>query len=280
MLGFGNGSLELTLEDPETVNTGLVARMVAVGSRIVLLPATAKDRFSLAVEGDVLLTGLDSERAYRLATGNAHVRQLRVGLEGSYPFITEYGELAPYLELGVRQDAGDGETGRGVEFGAGLRWAHPFLDLTGDIDVHGLLAHELEGVSDFSWSGSIRRDPNSRTNRGVTARLSSSLGAGRAGGVGEMWRRETTVASLLDDSTDAGVRIDAELGYASPVPNSSATGTPWVGVSLTERWRDYRFGYRLGFGRSLNMGVEGLVREGTEEGETSDAAVMFRLSVH
>ena len=212
--------------------------------------------------------------------GHARARRLRVGLEGSYSIVTEGAELAPYVELGVRHDGGGGETGLGVETGGGIRYAHPVLDLTMELDVHGLLAHEVDGVSERGASGSIRYDPFSNSDRGPSLRLSSSWGAQQARGLDALWRRKAAVGSLADDRGDPRASIDAELGYGIPVLNGSGTGTPWVGVFLNDQRRDLRLGYRLEIGPSMCMEIEGLVRDGSQDDEPSDHAVMLRLSLH
>ena len=52
--------------------------------------------------------------------------RLRLGLEGSRAFAAGPGAmLTPTLELGLRLDGGDAETGTGVEAGFGLQYADP-----------------------------------------------------------------------------------------------------------------------------------------------------------
>lgn len=40
----------------------------------------------------------------------------------------------------------------------------------------------------------------------------------------------------------AGLSLATELGYGIPVLDSSATGTPWVGMSLADASPEYRLG--------------------------------------
>ena len=278
-LGAGSGELTRSVHDGETVRTGLSMRMAAVGGRTTLRSATAEDRLSLAVDTDALLTRIRSEEGDHLMAGEADASRLRVGLEGSYAIVNDDGELAPYVDVGVRHDAGAGATGLGVEIGGGIRFTHPLLDLTTEFGVHGLVAHEADDRSEWGASGSIRYDPHSNTGRGPSFRLASSWGAESTGGSGALLRRETVSDWLSDGGSDVGVGIDAEFGYGIPLRNGAGTGTPWVGASLTERRTDVRLGYRLEFGRSAGVGVEGLIRDGTQDGVPSDHALMLRLSL-
>ena len=66
--------------------------------------------------------------------------RLRFGLEGSRPFRLGGGSvLTPGIEIGVRHDGGDAETGFGAEIGAGLAWADPKRGLGAEIRADGLL---------------------------------------------------------------------------------------------------------------------------------------------
>ena len=209
-LGAGSGELMRSVRDGETVRTGLSMRMAAVGGRTTLRSATAEDRLSLAVDTDALLTRIRSEEGDHLMAGEADASRLRVGLEGSYAIVNDDGELAPYVDVGVRHDAGAGATGLGVEIGGGIRFTHPLLDLTTEFGVHGLVAHEADDRSEWGASGSIRYDPHSNTGRGPSFRLASSWGAGSTGGSGALLRRETVSDWLSDGGSDVGVGIDAE----------------------------------------------------------------------
>ena len=61
-----------------------------------------------------------------LAAAKADVTRLRIGFEGAWHGIgTGGGSIVPALELGVRYDGGDAETGLGVDIGAGFIWTDP-----------------------------------------------------------------------------------------------------------------------------------------------------------
>ena len=75
------------------------------------------------------------------------------------------------------------------------------------------------------------------------------------------------------------MRIDAEFGYGVPVLDGSGTGTPWIGASLADRWRDLYLGYRLGLGSDVKLDIDGRLHESAAGDEPSDYAIMLRLSV-
>ena len=88
--------------------------------------------------------------------------------------------LAPTFELGVRQDAGDAETGFGLEVGGGLRYAA--RGLTANLGVRGLLAHEDQDFRERGVVGSIIYDSNPSSDLGLSFALSPSWGAASSGG--------------------------------------------------------------------------------------------------
>ena len=83
--------------------------------------------FTLAAKTDALAVETSTAAvAGDLAASRAGVTRLRLALEGVLPVRLAGGSvLTPSLELGVRHDGGDAETGFGVDVGAGLAWRDP-----------------------------------------------------------------------------------------------------------------------------------------------------------
>ena len=106
-------------------------------------------------------------------------------LEGSGSMPLAGGVLKPTLEAGVRYDAGDAETGAGLEVGGGLGYAAGRLSV--EINARGLLAHQDTGYEEWGFGGSIAYTP-SEDGRGLSMRLGSAWGAGQSG-VQSLWSR-------------------------------------------------------------------------------------------
>ena len=84
----------------------------------------------------------------------AEVTRLRLGLEGSQPFrLAEGATLTPSVEIGVRHDGGDAETGLGVDIGGGLAWSDTRRGITAEFRGPGLLTHEADGFRERGVSG-------------------------------------------------------------------------------------------------------------------------------
>ena len=119
LAGVGSGDLTLIRQN-EVIDTGLGLRLGAVGVDGTLLEGNALD---LVVKSDALWVRTDSDAATGLAAASAQVSRLRLILEGSRTLaLSAASTLTPTLQVGLRHDGGDAETGTGLEVGAGLRY--------------------------------------------------------------------------------------------------------------------------------------------------------------
>ena len=183
--GYGTGELTLTQKrgasDGQEAGTGRtswktdIAMMLgAAGARgEVLTPAEAAG-FALAERGDAFWVRTTSDAIRNvaglgnLAAAEADASRVRLVLEGSRAMALEGGAtLTPLLELGVRNDGGDAETGAGLEAGGGLRYADPSSGVSMDLKARTLLAHAESGYREWGVSGALRVAPGAR-GRGLS----------------------------------------------------------------------------------------------------------------
>ena len=127
--------------------------------------------FELATRTDAMFTRTTSD-AVTTGAGpgietEADAHRLRLVLEGSSGLYCgpKAGPVTPTLEIGLRHDWGDAETGFGLELGGRVQYADPRLGLTIEGAVRGLLAHEDSDYKEWGASGSLRLAPGSRTAR-------------------------------------------------------------------------------------------------------------------
>ena len=204
--------------------------------------------FGLAFKADALWVGTGSEAvegpAGRLAGTEAVVTRIRTALEASRGYVFGHGiELRPSLELGLRRDGGDAETGAGADVAGSLIASDPLTGLSVDVRVRTLLVHQDAGFRERNVSVSFSYDPTPSTPLGLTARVSPSWGGQAMSGSDALWGRET-MTGLGAAGPGSGDRLEAELGYALPV-GSRLVGTPRFGVTTSEYGHDYRLGYSL-----------------------------------
>ena len=163
----------------------------------------------------------------------------------------------------MRHDGGDAETGYGVDIGAGLSWSDPARGLSADIRARGLLAHEADGFSERGFSGTVSWDPAPSTALGPSLTLTQTMGAAASGGAEALLGRGTMEGLAAYDGADELERrhLEAKLGYGFALFGGRFTGTPEIGLGLSDAHRDYSLGWRLAEARpaglAFGLDVEG-----------------------
>ena len=91
-----------------------------------------------------------------------NANRLRLALEGSHEQALASGSsLTPSLELGLRQDGGDGVTGGGLEIGGSLRYRDPAAGLT--VEGGGRVLTGQVDYREWGLGGSVRLDPGAES---------------------------------------------------------------------------------------------------------------------
>ena len=282
--GYGTGTLTLTPKDQPAMKTDMDLRMGAVGVRAVAVEAPAEGGVELSVTSDAMAVRTSSDAVSGDAGGNlaaatADVTRLRLGLEGTW---RGGGTLTPTLELGLRHDGGDAETGFGLEVGGGLAWFDPASGLSAELRARGLVTHEAGGFRDRGIAGSLGWDPRPGSERGPSLTLSQTLGASASGGMDALLGRETLAGlAANDDGNGLGNRrLDLKLGYGVGVFGDRFTATPEVGLGLSNGHRKMSLGWRLGLEGSgpvsMALGLEGTRREAAnDDGAAPEHALML-----
>ena len=275
VLGYGAGELSLTPERSATaLGTDLTNAMAAFGGRTALSVRTGQaGRFELAVRSDARLTSTASDAIEGLAGAAGQTGRVRLMLEGSgsMPLATG-GVLKPKLEAGLRYDAGDAETGAGLEVSGGLGYAAGRLSV--EINARGLLAHEDTGYEEWGFGGSIAYTP-SEDGRGLSMRLGSAWGTTQSG-VQSLWSRQDASGLVRNAAFDAAQRYQVELRYGLDGRKGHARWEPFIGVESGEgSSRALRLGVTLTSGRGLDAGLELGRRQGLP-GADPEHAVQLR----
>ncbi len=245
MVGYGWGDSKWAVPEG-TLETDTDLVMGAFGGRGILLAAGESGGFQLATRTDAMLTRTSTDAVAGLAETDADAHRVRVVLENSRGVTWAGGRrLTPTVELGLRHDSGDAETGFGLEVGGRVHYADPALGLTLEGTVRGLLAHEDEDYQEWGASGTVRLAPGP-AGRGLSVALVPTWGAARSG-IHGLWSRQTTQGLAPRETRGGQVgRLAADVGYGMPAPFGTGLLTPYAGTALAEgRTRIYRVGTRL-----------------------------------
>ena len=252
MAGTGSGRMTLDLDGgvAQRYRTDLAMTLAATGVRGDLIAPAEPGGFALALKADAFWVRTESDRVAETAFGNlagarGESSRVRAMLDGSRTFAFASGAaLTPSVELGVRHDAGDAETGTGLEVGAGLGWADPSRGLDMALKVHGLAVHAADGYDEWGVSGQLRLVPGGNAGRGLSMSLTPSYGVD-PGGTQRLWALPDAHALAGNEEAAPSNRLDTEFGYGLPVFGGGFTGTPNVGFGMSEAAQDYRIGWRL-----------------------------------
>ena len=262
VLGYGWGDMTLEPGTGGTLETDTTLLMGAFGGRGILLPAPDNAGFQLATRTDAMLTRTTSGAVAGLASTEAEAHRLRLVLEGSRPVLWPEGQsVTPAVEIGLRHDWGDAETGFGLELGGRVRYADPGHGLTIEAAVRGLLAHEDSDYGEWGASGTIRIDPGPM-GQGLSLTLAPTWGAASSG-IESLWSRQTTAGLAPQGTRSAPTgRLNAEVSYGVAAPFGTGLLTPYAGTVLTDgAARAYRLGTRWTSVSGLTLNVEGQRQE-------------------
>ena len=200
----------------------------------------------LALRADAFFVRTDSEKALNSEETEADASRVRLVLEGGRRFsLSKTAMLRPSLEIGVRHDGGDAETGSGFEIGGGVVWADTASGLSIEARARMLLAHADSEYREWGASATARLDPGER-GRGLSFSLSPSIGS--ASSVAErLWgARDARALAPGGGEFEAARGLKAEAGYRVAVFGGRFTGTPNLGFGVSDGGgRDYRMGWRL-----------------------------------
>ena len=230
--GYGWGDLTLEPDgDGTDYSPGTTMTMGAVGVDGLLLDGGAEG-LSLTTTADALTVQTTSEAVADLASSDANISRLRLGLEATRPVPLANGALLlPSLELGIRQDRGDAETGFGMELAAGLAWTDPERGISAALKGRTLLTHTEEEFREQGLAISFAWEPSPSNRGGPSLALSHTMGATAEGGMDALL--SPTAMEILDVTPSRHNQFETKLAYGFPAFNERLTLTPGVGLALS-----------------------------------------------
>ena len=268
--GYGAGDLTLTPADGTALKTDLRMTLAAAGARGTLVGGAGPRLDAVADARWVrTTTARVSSSAGNLTSASAAVTRLRLGLEGSWLLALGGGAtMTPHLGLGVRHDGGDAETGYGVDIAGGIELAAQAQGLTISLDGRGVLTHDASGLRDRGIAGTLAWSPPPSNGRGPKLALSQTFGTGGSSGRDALLARHTLEGLAANDNGDdlRRRRLEARFGYGFAIFGDRFTGTPEIGLGLSEAGRDYSLGWRLTRAGS-GAGVAGVPDRGAPAGD-------------
>ena len=255
--------------------------MAAAGLRGAVVRALSGGGPEPAVKSDAMTVRTSSDGIVGKPGGNGNLSaetagatRLRLGLEGSWKGVRlGAGTFEPRLELGMRHDGGDAETGFGLDLGGGLAWNDPETGMRAEVSGRGLLTHESAGFRQRGFAGALGWDPQPDTARGPSLALRQTLGVSASGGADAL-RGRGTLEGLAGNDDGNGLdrrRLELTLGYGFAEFGDRFTSVPEMGFGMSEGHRGYSLGWRVvrdpraGDIGSLEFALEGRRREAVND---------------
>ena len=280
LAGYGEGSMWLD-EDAidKSVKTDIEMNMGALGIRGELQSASETGRsFDLAVKSDVFFSRVESDSNDGLESIDSDARRVRLGLEGSRETELEQGSmLRSSLEVGLRYDGGDADTGAGLELGGGIRYTHPETGLIMEANARGLVAHAESDYDEWGFGASIQLKPGP-SQRGLSLTLTPSWGV-VSSGVQGLWSQADMMSMAAYNNTDLKGHLDAELAYGMGALGGQGLLTSYAAFELSES-NPLRLGTRLNVGSFFVLSLEGVHYKNIHDSDVSEHELMLQSTLH
>ena len=268
---LGHGWGEMTVSDPTGDHeTDIAMALGALGGSRELL---STDGFDLAVKSDAFWSHVTSEETEALAAERGDVYRIRAGLEGRghEERFDNGARLRPSLEVAIRYDGGEVETGAGLEMGGAISYVDPRFGLTAEASGRVLLLHADSGYEEWGVAGLLRLDPGSQ-GRGLSLALAPSWGTTAADGADRLGA-DRALVSLAGEREEAAGRVALRLGYGVSALAGAGLLTPHASMTLTDDGAQrYGTGLDLNIGPNFSLGLESTHRLDTD----NDDAIWLR----
>ena len=248
--GYGWGDLKITDDGSDQASSYVEAWDVAVGGNIQLSQATSPVLFRL--KSSALLSEMDVEGSDDIAGLDVDASLLRMVLEGTDKYLLADGAyVEPSLEVGVRYNGGDGETGFEAELGAGFRYINPIAGLTLEGRAHTLVGRD--NYNAWGLSGLMLLEQGSN-GRGLSFSLSPGYGNTNSG-TEKIWK--DGLRDEISGDQDYSLRLDTRIGYGLTAPGVRGLLTPYSEMTFGGSDRSYRLGIRWELDSLLDLNLTG-----------------------
>ena len=245
ILGVGAGTVEnvRSHQGNRVEASDLAMWLGVVGGRRALASA---GRVDFDLRGDVGMVRVKTgEGLGAIADQAVTVQRYRAGVETSHTTRwTNGATFIPFAEVGGRHDAGDGQTGSGVEVAGGVRVTHPGSGF--GLEGHGrvLLLHTSTGYRERGVSVTAVLTPGGTDGRGLSLSVTPRWGT-PAIGADALWRDQAFGRERVAPVVDAA-SVDARVGYGFAMRTGRVLAAfSEVGIRNRDH-RRLRMGLRLG----------------------------------
>ena len=257
--GTGRGEMTLTPDAEQAMTAGLGWSMAAAGVAGAPAVVDALGGARVGWTADALWTRTASDavrsEAGSLAASAGETSRVRLGLDAAWSRTLASGAtLTPRLEAGLRHDGGDAETGFGLEFGGGVRFADPARGLSVSLDARALALHRDRDFGDRGVALSVSWDPRPETRLGPSVIATRGWGGASSGGVAALLDPET----LPGGGTGGTGSLGLEMAWGTDLGawRHGTVGTAYGRLSGSPDVEDLRLGWRVAPDDGMDGGMD------------------------
>ena len=248
--GYGRG--DLTLDGRDTRRYQSPLHLMMGGGGVYGHLRTIANQLELGVRSDALIARTIAGQTEMLPRDVAQVTRLRLGLKGTVRGLQLKRDvrIEPALEMALRHDGGDADTGFGVDMSAGLVVSTLTRGLSMEVQARGVLTHQAQGLREQGMTAAVTWDPTPNSASGVHVRMEQTMGAEVFGGADRLLRAETVESYSMDASDSRGLgpgQLKLEAGYGFAALRGRLITQPAVGLAWWGSRRRYRIGWEFAF---------------------------------
>ena len=275
--GFGQGELKIAHKDLSEQVSFTQHFNTAIGGRYRLFSHNSlqgNEKAELSIHGEAWTAQeLIGGKTYYFEEKVVDVGRAKVQFEGSLWQESETEVTKkPTFNLGVLWDWGDGETGFGIETGAGI-FIEGIKFLTLELKG-GLSLFHGDSLQEWYAQGLLRLD-RYRDGLGLQVSTDATLGEVQANLLVDdnevnIWKQGLDIQQQPEN-----FQFASEIGYGFNLStSSSSTFMPYFGYEFhQEVINAFKFGGRLKFGTNFQLGLEGRREEQLDGGVSYGAAL-------
>ena len=244
-VGYGQGKLEIKQsgDAQRSSKTRLLSLSTGVTSQLLQSGLSLKSDLALAQ------INIDGSTDNSIASQKLASQRLRLLLEIAKERRSASGLFKPVMEVGVRYDGGDGESGVGAVLDFGLHYACATTGWTVEGKVHTLVGRK--DYKEWGVQGQIHKQAGVG-GQGLSFSMSPSYGNNDSG-ADKVWQQQLPAVSGDNGNSHGGsARLDVNMGYG--LFTGGGLLTPYIETALGKTDR-HRFGLRWKNHSRLDMNL-------------------------
>ena len=241
-VGIGDTKLKLTPNSRNSIYSDGKWGMVAAGLEGKFTVLNNQNNFDMGWSIDGLWTHISANATEEFPYLEGETSRMRMVANANWEHkISNSSIVRPRVELGIRLDGGDAETGVGAEFGAGLEWVNPKIGLNVLIDGRTVFAHQNENFKNWGIGVSAAYDPKPRTKKGFSANLSATANKSTYNEPQNLLNPTSVLESIEMDKEERTVSVS--MAYGQKHGEGHLVGSTYTAFGTQKR--QTRIGYRI-----------------------------------